>query len=130
MLWRLPDKEIKSYIGKTKIDKGLKLSDNVKLVLHKLNGEHAAHRKKMLAACVLRVRSMQAANVQHAYCKRTFVRIECLRMRIFGTKRACNMLAASMDQYSQDASDVCILATSLRDAYRMFAGSMHTLHMR
>ena len=32
MLWRLPNKEIKSYNGKTKIDKGLKLSDNVKLV--------------------------------------------------------------------------------------------------
>ena len=33
MLWRLPNKEIKSYIGKTRNDQGLKLSDNVKLVL-------------------------------------------------------------------------------------------------
>ena len=32
-LWTLPNKEIKSYIGKTKNNKGLKLSDNVQLVL-------------------------------------------------------------------------------------------------
>ena len=28
MLWRLPNKEIKSYIGKTRNDQGLKLSDS------------------------------------------------------------------------------------------------------
>ena len=33
MLWRLPNKDVKSYIGKTRNDQGLKLSDNVKLVL-------------------------------------------------------------------------------------------------
>ena len=33
MLRRFPNKELKSYIGKTKTDKGLKLSDNVKSVI-------------------------------------------------------------------------------------------------
>ena len=84
--------------------------------------------KKKLAVCVLRVRSMQAASVQHAYCKRTLVRAECLRMRIFGTKRACNMLAANA-WTNHNARRMLVMCVHSQHPCVMLAGCLQDAHL-
>ena len=84
--------------------------------------------EKKLAVCVLRVRSMQAASVQHAYCKRTLVHGECLRMRIFGTKRACNMLAAST-RTNHNARRMLVMCVYSQHPCVMLAGCLQDAHL-
>ena len=77
---------------------------------------------------MLRVRSMQAASVQHAYCKRTLVRAECLRMRIFGTSRACNMLAAST-RTNHNARRMLVMCVYSQHPCVMLAGCLQDAHL-
>ena len=71
---------------------------------------------------------MQAASVQHAYCKRTLVRAECLRMRIFGTSRACNMLAAST-RTNHNARRMLVMCVYSQHPCVMLAGCLQDAHL-
>ena len=90
------------------------------------NGEHASRKKSSQPACCEYAACKTTASCSMRIASATLVRAECLHMRI--QKLQCNMLAAKArtnHNARRMLSDVCILATSLRDACRKCR--MHTL---